>query len=131
MKDQVFLKFKFCIWCIGGPGSTAQKTTCGFGHIYCRNPNENFIFVQWWWEPMALVNDENKAYHHCLKKVRMGSFYGPNAKRYGPENFWIRTLFTQCTLFSINQFTQLLYHYNLNIFIAYNIYLSKLFNRSC
>ena len=32
---------------------------------------------------------------HCVKSVRIRSFSGPNAGKYGPENLRIRTLFTQ------------------------------------
>ena len=30
--------------------------------------------------------------------VHIQSFYGPNARKYGPEKLWIRTFFTQCML---------------------------------
>ena len=34
---------------------------------------------------------------HCVKSVRIRSFSGPNAGKYGPENPRIRKPFTQCS----------------------------------
>ena len=33
-----------------------------------------------------------------MQSVRIWSFFGPNAGKYGPEKLQIRTLFTQCLL---------------------------------
>ena len=33
--------------------------------------------------------------NHCVKSVRIRSFPGPNARKYGPINLWIRILFTE------------------------------------
>ena len=49
------------------------------------------------------VADRLKAYiiykaFHCVKSVRILSYSGPNAGKYGLEKLRIRTLFTQCSL---------------------------------
>ena len=52
---------------------------------------------------------ENLSYvvQQYIKSVRIKSFSGPNAGKYQPEKLRIRTLFTQCNMYSFLQYSNL------------------------
>ena len=63
----------------------------------------------------------------CVKSIRIWSFSGPNAGKYGPEKLQIRTLFTQCQFLSYREKAIVGYKisYSFNFLLGVN-YLSPL-----